>query len=89
MTRGHSDGGEVISSSRIRHTLGVSPAGGKTQASDKLAHPATLTILGLKVSTCFRRAFMVFPVSTMALGKGRAKGEMKREWQGASEGRVE
>lgn len=30
------------------------------------AHPATLTILGSKVSTCFRRAFMVFPVSTMA-----------------------
>lgn len=58
--------GEVISSSCVRHTLGISPAGGKTQTSDKLAHPATLTILGSKVSTCFRSAFMVFPVSTMA-----------------------
>lgn len=57
------------------------PPIGKTQMTEKMAHPATLTILGSKVSTCFRRAFMVFPVSTMALGKGRAKeqGEMKRE----------
>lgn len=68
--------GEVISSSCVRHTFGISPAGGKTQTSDTLAHPATLTILGSKVSTCFRSAFMVFPVSTMALGKGRAKRDM-------------
>lgn len=35
--------------------------------TESSAHPATFTILGSKVSTCFRRAFMVFPVSTMAL----------------------
>lgn len=58
------------------------PLVGKTQKTETLPHPATLTILGSKVSTCFRRAFMVFPVSTMALGKGRAKGngEMKTFW---------
>lgn len=54
------------------------PLQGKTQTTKKLAHPATLTILGSKVSTCFRRAFMVFPVSTMAWGEGRAKEERKR-----------
>lgn len=50
-------------------TRSAFPLLGKTHASNRLAHPATLTILGSKVSTCFRRAFMVFPVSTMAWGK--------------------
>lgn len=59
----------------------------KTQMTEKVSHPATLTILGSKVCTCFRRAFMVFPVSTMALGKGRAKekGQMRRDGRGTVE----
>lgn len=31
-----------------------------------MTYPATLIILGLKASTCFRRVFIVFPVPTIA-----------------------
>lgn len=78
------DSGRVISSSG--HTLGISTGGGKTQTTERPAHPATLTILGSKVSTCFRRAFMVFPVSMMAWGRGGAKEEGEMKMGGTDEG---
>lgn len=45
-----------------------------------ITYPATLIILGLKASTCFRRVFIVFPVPTMACeGEERETGLRKQE----------
>lgn len=42
-----------------------------------ITYPATLIILGLKASTCFRRVCIVFPVPTMAF-KGKRE---KLDWE--------
>lgn len=80
-----SDRRQVISCTPAHHALGISLTVEKSWTSERTAHPATLTILGSKVSTCFRRAFIVFPVSTMAWRKERAEevGAIRREGCGS------